>query len=363
MKVIFAGGGTGGHLYPAVAMAEELLKLDPEADVSFAGTERGIEATEIPRLGFRLHMFRVRGFSRGKTPADLVHNAGVLADFAGSLGSAVSLLRKEKPDVVVGTGGFVSAPLLLAAQLLGIPNLIQEQNAFPGLTTRLLSMKATELHLSFEESRAYVKRKRGVWISGNPARSFSLADAGEARKSFGLDPKKTTLLVFGGSRGARSINAAVKQWLEEFDGRFNLIWQTGSLDIDAIRKEHSPSSSLWFGPYIDTMGTAYSAADMVLCRAGASTVAELTNLGKPAILVPYPHATGNHQFFNAEALSKDGAAVLIEDGDIGSGSAKDEVVGLLDDGVRRAEIAAACKRHGMARAALELAERIQQLAS
>lgn len=363
MKVIFAGGGTGGHLYPAVAMAEELLKLNPEADVSFAGTERGIEATEIPRLGYRLHLFKVRGFSRGKTPSDLMHNAGVLADFAGSAARAVSLVRKEKPDVVVGTGGFVSAPLLLAAQLLGTPNLIQEQNAFPGLTTRLLSMRATELHLSFEESRRHVTRKSGVWVSGNPARSFSLSDSGEARKSFGLDPEKTTLLVFGGSRGARSINNAVKQWLGDIEGRFNLIWQTGSLDIDAIRSEYRPSANLWFGPYIDTMGTAYSAADMVLCRAGASTVAELTNLGKPAILVPYPHATGNHQFFNAEALSKDGAAVLIEDSVIGSASAKEQVIGLLGDGGRRAATAAACKRHGMPRAALELAERIEQLAS
>ena len=287
MKVIFAGGGTGGHLYPAVAMAEELLKRYPGTKVLFAGTEKGIEATEVPRLGYRLHTFRVRGLSRGTSPADLLRNAGVLTDFTGAVGKAASLIKRESPDVIVGTGGFVSAPLLLAAQLLGKKNLIQEQNAFPGVTTRLLSLFASEVHLSFPDSRRFLKRKSGVYVTGNPARSFSLSDRGKANATFSLDPELSTLLVFGGSRGARSINSAVKQWVKELDGRSNVIWQTGSLDYKSISEEFSPSHNLWIGPYINDMGSAYAAADLVLCRAGASTVAELTNLGKPAILVPY----------------------------------------------------------------------------
>ncbi len=361
MKVIFAGGGTGGHLYPAVAMAEELLKKVPGAGISFAGTERGIEATEVPRLGYRLHTFRVRGLSRGKSFADMLGNAGVLTDFTSAVRKAAALIRREKPDVVVGTGGFVSAPLLLAAQLLGVRNLIQEQNAFPGVTTRLLAKFATEVHLSFPDSRRFLKRKSGLYVSGNPARSFSLTDAGEARVAFGVDPELPTLLVFGGSRGARSLNNAVKKWAAELDGRSNIVWQTGSLDYETISSACAPSDNLWIGPYINDMGRAYSAADLVLCRAGASTVAELTNLGKPAILVPYPHATGNHQFFNAEALSGDGAAVLVEDSEIDGDRAKERVYGLLEDREARITMAAACKKHGKPEAARELASRIVHL--
>lgn len=358
---MFAGGGTGGHLYPAVAMAEELLKRHPGTEISFAGTEKGIEATEIPRLGYRLYTFRVSGFIRGKSPADMLRNAGVLAGFAGAVQKALALVRSEHPDVVVGTGGFVSAPLLLAAQLLGKKNLIQEQNAFPGMTTRLLSMRASEVHLSFPDSRRFLKRKNGVYVSGNPARSFSLTASGEARKRFGLGPELPTLLVFGGSRGARSINNAVKKWVTALEGKSNVIWQTGPLDIETISREFVSSENLWIGPYINDMGSAYSAADLVLCRAGASTVAELTNLGKPAILVPYPYATGNHQLFNAEALRKDGAAVLIGDSEINGARAKEVIFGLLEDSESRNGMAEACLKHGKPEAAKELAERIVQL--
>ena len=363
MKVIFAGGGTGGHLYPAVAMAEELLKRFPGTDVSFAGTEKGIEATEVPRLGFRLHTFRVRGFRRGKSPSDFLANAVVLADFAGAVRKAVALIRREQPDVVVGTGGFVSAPLLLAAQMLGIRNLIQEQNAFPGVTTRLLSLRATEVHLSFPDSRRFLRRKAEVHVSGNPARSFSVVDCCSAREYFGLDPNLPTLLVFGGSRGARSINNAVREWVRELAGKSNIIWQTGSLDYESISSAFSPSRNLWIGSYINEMGSAYSSADVVLCRAGASTVAELTNLGKPAIFVPYPHATGNHQFFNAEALSREGAAELIEDKDIAGSRAKALVQELLADAGARERMAQACLKHGKPGAAGELAGRIAELAN
>ncbi|MCW8795947.1 MAG: undecaprenyldiphospho-muramoylpentapeptide beta-N-acetylglucosaminyltransferase [Chlorobium sp.] len=363
MKVFFAGGGTGGHLYPAVAMAEELLKMVPGTEISFAGTRNGIEATEVPRLGYRLLTFRVRGFTRGFSPADFLVNAGAIKDFVASVWKAAVLIRREKPDVVVGTGGFVSAPLLLAAQLLGKQTLIQEQNAYPGVTTRLLSVLASEVHLSFPDSGRFLKRKKGVFVSGNPARGFSMKDSRSAREYFGLDPLLPTLLVFGGSRGARSINNAVKGWVAELKGRANIVWQTGSLDYEAISKLFRPSRNLWIGPYINEMGMAYSSADVVLCRAGASTVAELTNLGKPAILVPYPHATGNHQFFNAEALSKDGAAALVEDRDVAGDPAKELVQALLGDVEARQRMAQACLKHGMPGAAAALAGRIVTLAN
>ena len=163
MNVLFAGGGTGGHLYPAVAMAEELRKLVPDAGISFAGTTSGIEATEVPRLGYRLHLIPVRGLKRGWSLAALMANVGVVADFVAALGAAVALIGRERPDVVVGTGGFVSAPLLLAAQLMRKKTLIQEQNAFPGVTTKLLAALASEVHLSFEEARKFIRKKKQLF--------------------------------------------------------------------------------------------------------------------------------------------------------------------------------------------------------
>ncbi len=364
MKVMFAGGGTGGHLYPAVAMAEELQKLRPGTEVSFAGTQRGIEAVEIPRLGYRLHLFRVRGLRRGLSPAALLANAGVLADFAGAMAGALRLLGEERPDVVVGTGGFVSGPLLLAAQVLGRKTLIQEQNAYPGVTTRLLALRATEVHLSFPGSRRFLKRAEGVYISGNPARAFPRRDREEARETFGLDPGQPTLLVFGGSRGASSINEAVRRWIVDGTlGEASLVWQTGELDYESVREEFRPSRQLWIGPYIDDMGSAYAAADLVLCRAGASSVAELTNLGKPAVLVPYPHATGDHQRHNAEALVREGAAELVPDGELAGERTGARVSSLLCDSAALARMGAACRKQGRPEAARELAERILKLAN
>lgn len=362
MKVLFAGGGTGGHLYPAVAMAGELLRLVPDATVSFAGTKAGIEATEIPRLGYRLHLFPVRGLKRDWSLQALFGNLGVLADFASSLLKAVALIREERPDVVVGTGGFVSAPVLLAAQLTGCHSLIQEQNAFPGVTTRLLSQRASEVHLSFGEAKAYIHRRRGVFVSGNPARSFASVDGDTARKRFGLHEPIPTLLVFGGSRGARAINNAILEWIGTITERANLIWQTGALDHERISTRITLSGRVWCGAYIERMGDAYAAADLVLCRAGASSIAELANVGKPSVLVPYPHAAGNHQHRNAQALADVGAALLLDDAALAGASSKQRVLELLHDADRLSVMGAASGRLARPDAARRLAERIVQLA-
>ena len=361
MNILFAGGGTGGHLYPAVAMAAELLKASPGTSVSFAGTPNGIEASEIPRLVYRLHLLAARGLKRGKTVGAVFGNLGVLADFVRAVFHAAAILGRESPDVVVGTGGFVSAPVLLAAQLQGRKTLIQEQNAFPGVTTRLLSVLATEIHLSFEESRRFIWRKRGVFVTGNPARGFAPEDAGISRTRFGLSGELPTLLVFGGSRGARSINDAFLRFSGQLAGKVNLIWQTGSLDYQRIRDQVSPSETIWLGPYIEEMGTAYAAADLVVCRAGASTIAELTNLGKASLLVPYPHATGDHQRRNAEALVRKGAAVMTDDTQVGSGQTLETVFRLLGERRERERMGAASRSQGHPEAAARLASRIMAL--
>ncbi|NTU67827.1 MAG: undecaprenyldiphospho-muramoylpentapeptide beta-N-acetylglucosaminyltransferase [Chlorobiaceae bacterium] len=361
MKILFAGGGTGGHLYPGIAMAAQLQKADPGVSVSFAGTASGIEATEVPRLGYRLHLLPSRGLKRGRSLRDLVDNVGVLAGFVSAVLQSASLIRRERPDVVVGTGGYVSAPVLLAAQFMGRKTLIQEQNAFPGLTTRLLARRATELHLSFEESRRFFKRGTGVFVTGNPARSFDAGDPGSARRSFGLDPSRPTLLVFGGSRGARSINNAMLRFAPKLSGKVNLIWQTGSLDFPRIREQVTSSDSLWVAPYLEQMGPAYAAADLVACRAGASTLAELTNLGKPSILVPYPYAAADHQRHNALALVKAGASLMIDDSRFGGEDAFGTIMATLKDRDALDRMGAASRGQGHPAAAAELAERITAL--
>ena len=309
-------------------------------------------------MGYRLHLLPSRGLKRGRSLRDLLANVGVLTDFVSAVLQSAALIRRERPDVVVGTGGYVSAPVLLAAQLMGRKTLIQEQNAFPGLTTRLLARRATELHLSFEESRRFFSRSRGVFVTGNPARAFDPEEPGAARRRFGLDPSRPTLLVFGGSRGARSINNAVLGFVQQLSGKVNLIWQTGSLDFPRIDQAVRPSDSLWVGPYIEEMGAAYAAADLVVCRAGASSLAELTNLGKPSILVPYPYAAADHQRHNALALVRVGAAVMIEDDRFGAPEVFRSVMETLEKGEALERMGEASRRQGHPAAASELAARI-----
>lgn len=358
MKVLFAGGGTGGHLYPGIAMAVCLKRAVLDVKVSFAGTAGGIEATEVPRLGYPLHLLPVRGLKRGLSIRRLFDNAGVLADFVSAVFMALSIIRKENPDVVVGTGGYVSAPVLFAAQLSGRRTLIQEQNAFPGLSTRLLSRMASEVHLSFVESRRFFGRKSPVFITGNPARDFPAEPRSACIEYFGLDAALPTLLVFGGSRGARSINNAMIRLSARLAGEVNLIWQTGSLDGDRVLSEVGRSSTRWIAPYIEEMGKAYGAADLVLCRSGASSLAELTNLGKPSVLVPYPWAAADHQRHNALALVNAGASVMIDDARIGDEESFRTVLDLVRDREKLSQMSEQARKQGHPGAARELAGRI-----
>jgi len=358
VKVFFAGGGTGGHLYPGVAMAAELNKAVPGLKLFFAGTPAGIEATEVPRLGYPLVLLPVRGLKRGMSVRAIAGNVAILFDFVRAVSMALSFIRKERPDVVVGTGGYVSAPVLFAAQLSGRKTLIQEQNAFPGLTTRLLARMASEVHLSFDESRRFFGSKSSVFVTGNPAREFSSGSRQTCLDFFGLDRNLPTLLVFGGSRGARSINNAMLTLCRRLEGAVNLIWQTGALDADRVLREAGTSATRWIAPYIEDMGKAYGAADLVLCRAGASSLAELTNLGKPSVLIPYPWATADHQRHNALALVNAGAAIMIDDARIGEETSFGAILDLVRDRKKLDRMGEAARREGHPGAAAKLAERI-----
>jgi UDP-N-acetylglucosamine--N-acetylmuramyl-(pentapeptide) pyrophosphoryl-undecaprenol N-acetylglucosamine transferase len=333
-RVLIAGGGTGGHVYPGLAIADEWARRHPSAEVVFVGTERGVEAKAVPHAGYRLRTISVRCFPRRPGLAQLKAIVALIA----SVGQTWRILAEEAPGVVVVTGGYVSGPVGLLAKLRGIPILVQEQNSIPGATNRWLSLVAAEVHISFLESRHFFRRRDRLKVSGNPIRrSLLRQDRATAYEELRLDPAKRTLLVFGGSRGAASINRALAGALPRLArvARLQVLWQTGADDAawaaDQATKVPVP---VRVTPYLDRMEMAYAVADLAVCRAGAMTIAELTACGVPAILVPYPHATHDHQTENAKGLVDRGAAEMIVDAELESDDLARRIEALLRDDPR-----------------------------
>ncbi len=313
MRVLIAGGGTGGHLYPGIAVAQRLRQRQSDCEILFVGTRRGIEQRALPPLGFAFQPITARALPRRLSLAIL----RTLWSQAVGLVSALLVCLRFRPDVVIGTGAYASAPVVLAGKVMRRPTLLLEQNRVPGRTNRLLSRFADEVHLSFSESRRYFSRKDNLKLSGNPVREGIVRrDRVPAAQKFGLALDKTTLFVFGGSRGARRLNQAVVDALPLLEKirRLQLILQTGEEDHAWVEAEVAKSRiRAVVAPYLDDIAEAYCLADLVLCRAGATTVAEITACGLAAILVPYPHAADDHQSMNAEKLVQVGAAEMIKD--------------------------------------------------
>jgi UDP-N-acetylglucosamine--N-acetylmuramyl-(pentapeptide) pyrophosphoryl-undecaprenol N-acetylglucosamine transferase len=331
MKVLIAGGGTGGHVYPGIAVAEQLKRMRPEDQVVFVGTQRGLEAQAVPEAGFPIHFIWTRGLPRRawwRWPGALFANAiGLLQAFW--------VVLVERPDVVLGTGGYVSGPLSLAARALGRPLLLQEQNSVPGLANRWLARIADEVHLSFVEARSYFERKDNLKVSGNPIRDHILSgDRASALREFGLEAGKPTVFIFGGSRGAHRINEAALDALRRLRGRVDVqfILQTGREDHDwakgVVEQEGLPARVL---PYLRRIHQAYAVADLVVCRSGAMTLAEIAACGVPSILVPYPHAAHDHQAVNAANLVDRGAAAMIPDRELTGERLAKEIAHFLSD--------------------------------
>ncbi|MDX2482006.1 MAG: undecaprenyldiphospho-muramoylpentapeptide beta-N-acetylglucosaminyltransferase [Desulfuromusa sp.] len=304
MRLLLAGGGTGGHLFPAVALAQLLLKQDENAAVQFVGTEHGLEQRLLPKLGFPLATVDMVGLVgrgwRGKFE--------VLPKLFKSLGQSYKILRNFKPDLVVGVGGYASVPVLLMAKLTGIPYLIHEQNAIPGLSNRLLGKGAKLICLSFSASGSGFDSNK-IIVTGNPLR--------QGMDSVSADiPQSGKLLIFGGSRGARAINKAVVEMLpllNKWAKKPEILHQTGDVDFLQVQQAYRDAGfdPRQVVPFINDMAAAYSAASLVICRAGATTLAELTVCGRAAILIPFPHAAADHQTANAKALKNAGAAILL----------------------------------------------------
>ena len=331
MKVLISGGGTGGHVFPGIAVAEELRRIQPGVAVVFVGSKRGLEAQAVPGAGFPIRFVPARGFPRRawwRWPAALITNGfGFL--------QALWVVASERPDVVLGTGGYVSGPVALATWLLGKPLLLQEQNSIPGIANRWLARIADEVHLSFVEARSYFRRKDHLKVSGNPVRAHILSGNRDAAiAEFGLTLGRPTIFVFGGSRGAHRINEAALEAMRRLKDRVDVqfILQTGREDYEwaskIVEAEHLPARVM---PFLQRIHMAYAAADLVVCRSGAMTLAEIAVCGTPAILIPYPHAADDHQVVNASNLVDRGAASMILDRELSGERLAKEIAHLLSD--------------------------------
>jgi UDP-N-acetylglucosamine--N-acetylmuramyl-(pentapeptide) pyrophosphoryl-undecaprenol N-acetylglucosamine transferase len=318
LRVIISGGGTGGHIFPAVSIANAIKALRPDAKILFVGAQGRMEMQRVPAAGYDIEGLPIRGFLR---PLWKLGNIGVAIDYLRSKRMAKKLLRQFNPQVAVGVGGYASSAALGAANALGIPTLLQEQNSYAGLANKTLAKKASKICVAYEGMERFFPAEK-LMLTGNPVRQQLLDTTltrEEAVKTFGLDPDKKTILLVGGSLGARTINESVLQHLDlvrqHADVQF--IWQTGkyySAEIAERLKDGKPDN-LVVTDFISDMGAAYKAADLVISRAGASSISEFCLIGKPVILVPSPNVAEDHQTKNALALANRDAALYVKDAD------------------------------------------------
>ena len=337
LRFIISGGGTGGHIFPAVAIANELRRRLPDAEILFVGANGRMEMTRVPEAGYRIVGLDITGLQRRLTPQNLLFPVRVFR----SVRKAGKLIEEFRPDAVVGVGGYASAPVLLAATSRAIPALIQEQNSYAGLVNKLLARRVNKICVAYEGMEKFFPADRLV-LTGNPVRTeIAHGSRAEALTFFGLDPARPTLLVVGGSLGARTLNQATAAALPRLrEAGVQLLWQTGKLyhpEAHQLAAAH-PSANLHALEFIQRMDLAYAAADVVISRAGALSVSELCLTGKPSILVPSPNVAEDHQTKNALALASKGAAVLITD-EHAPARLYDEALRLLADPERQQQLA------------------------
>lgn len=359
IKVMFAGGKTGGHIFPAIAMAKEFRKRYPQSQINFVGTKEGMEAKIIPQHGFELSFIQTRGLSRRSHLSNLLLPFSLFCAFY----QAYRILNQKKPNLVVGTGGYVSFPIVFVASLERIPILIQEQNSYPGISTRFLAHFADSVCLSYLESVKYFTTQKKLRVIGNPVREdLVYREKKQSLVRFGLDEDKKTVFIFGGSQGAHSINLTMLQCLDLLTSDCQILWQTGQSDFrDISDKVKGNKIKCVVYPFIEDMGSAYSASDIVVSRAGALTLAEITACGKPSMLIPFPFATADHQRYNAEVLQKNGAARMILQKDLNPEMLAQEIGSLLSDENRLKEMAEQSKNLGKPEATSLLVDEMEKL--
>ncbi len=351
MKIILCGGGTSGHVNPALNIAATIKKRIPDVEIMFIGTKRGIESTLVPKSGYPIEFVEVSGFSRKLTVKNIKSAWHALT----SVSEAKRIIKKFSPDIVIGTGGYVSWPTVKAASKLGIPTLIHEQNAFPGVTTKMLSKVADKVCISFAGSEKFFdeKYRTKLVLTGNPVLVDGMTRA-EARKRLGISEDEPYILSYGGSMGAEKVNELVFELMEKYSVPKNVrhthaIGRVGFEKFDAIAKEKGfyDHPNLELSEYIYDMSVRQAAADVIICRAGAMTLSELAIRGRAAVLIPSPHVTEDHQYKNAKLLADAGAAVVYRESEIDGKLLASEVSDLLENPNKRLRIEDSVKSFGV----------------
>jgi len=344
IKVILSGGGTAGHINPALSIAKKILEEEPDSEIIFVGTPSGMENRLVTKEGFKIRHVKSYGFKRKISPKNVVHNCKAAYYAVMGVSNAKKIVKDFRPDIVIGTGGYVSWSILRAATKMGIPTLIHEQNAVPGVTTRKLSAYVDRVMISFENTAGFLKHPERAVFCGNPVNPAILkADKEEERRRLGID--KPCILSYGGSLGARPVNEAVYGLIRDYSSKKGVkhihAFGTGSYEAWMTKAREDGIDKLAdveLCDYIYDMPSKMAAADLVISRAGAITLSELAILGKAAILIPSPYVTDNHQYKNAKVFSDAGAAILIEENKLGGESLTEAVEQILSDESKRLEM-------------------------
>ncbi len=336
MRILFAGGGTAGHINPAVAIANYIKEQEPDSEFLFIGTEKGMESTLVPRSGYNIEFIKIHGFERKLS----LKNVKTVAEIFDGIGRVRKIIKDFKPDVVVGTGGYVAGPVLFAAAMMKLPTLIHEANAYPGVTIRILSRFTDVVALSMAEAAAFIPKARRIEITGNPVRPSILAEnQPSAKAKLGLGDERV-ILIFGGSLGAEKINEVAVDWISRVvkSGKYQIIMSSGKNNqYERVMERFKDNGiqpekyeKLRVSEYIYDMDLALNAADLIIARSGGS-VSEMTALGKAAILIPSPYVAGNHQEHNARAVEKSGGAVVIRESELSVDKLEAAVSHILED--------------------------------
>ena len=365
MHILFAGGGTAGHINPALAVAGYIKERHPDAKISYIGTPDKLESRLVPEKGYFFYTIEVEGFQRKLSAKNIKRNASAFKKMFTSSAQARKILKELKPDVVIGTGGYVSGPVVREAAKLGIKTAIHEQNAFPGVTTKMLADKVDAVMLAMPQAKKYMRLKNEPYITGNPVRSelFKIT-RDKAREKLGFDDNRPVLLSFGGSLGARHLNEAMEEVIKKnnIEGTFYHIHATGKNGYETM-KNHLDEQGVILGSnivlreYIDDMDVCMAAADLVISRAGAISLSELLSCSKPSILIPSPYVAENHQYHNAMTLKYCGAAEVIEEKDLTGESLIKAVSGLIENKPKLEKMSKAARENAI----LDANERIYQI--
>ena len=364
MKVIISAGGTGGHIFPAIAVADALKKQDPSVEILFVGAEGKMEMERVPKSGYQIEGLPITGFQRKLSGQNIIKNIQLIYKLPLSIWRVKSIIRGFKPDVVIGFGGFASGPTLRAAATMGIPTILQEQNSYAGVTNKLLAEKAKVICVAYEGMDKFFPKEKIV-VTGNPVRSDILNVRNKKEEGlayFGLDKNKKTIVILGGSLGAKTLNVAMDKNAQLIENQLNtqFLWQCGRLYEEDFKDcKTAKLKSVQMRSFVDRMDLAYACADVIIARAGALTVSELCLAGTPSVLVPSPNVAEDHQTKNAMALVNKNAAILVKDADANDRMIQEALVILADENLLNG-LSKNILTLGKPNAALEIVEQIKK---